>query len=271
MCRGRTIRVLAIASGFAAALAFAIAALPADDCRLPASIVPLRVGDTIAQRTFEVDKVDWRLPKNRLERFRAAGVIIDEEQRVAITASGVVLKTTSLGPVLQARAAISSFDVPRQTQIVTSSNTTLQLGPDNQPRAVGPIDLADAAMIDLPQTLRKLGQRWRTHLAVETTLGDGDATFDHIIVACANGLVEVDVHGHGTITGPQYHLPKLLPGTIELDGSAWVNVRLGIVTQESYAIHDTLLKPAEGEQIGFDERRTLDANAQLHKAAQGPG
>jgi hypothetical protein len=269
-CRRRTRGALAIIWGLAFALNVGIVAR-GDVRAFPRSIVRLRVGDTITERTSAVDRVDWRLPKARLERFRAAGVIIDEEQRVTITAQGEVVRATALGPVLHVRAEISSLDVPRQSQTHVSSTATLQLGFDNQPRSARYIDVADAAMIGLPQTLHGVGQRWRTRLAVDTTLGHGEATFDHEIVACSNGLVQIDVHGHGTITGLEYHLPKLLPGTIGLLGSAWLNPRLGIVTQESYAIHNTLLKPAEGEQIGFDERRTLDATAQLRKVGQGPG
>lgn len=189
--------MLAIIWGVGFALGLAVAAT-GDDCPLPARIVPLRVGDKITERTFAVDRVDWRLPKKRLERFRAAGVIIDEEQRVATTAHGAVVRTTTSGPVLHVRAEVSSLDVPRQSQTYASSTATLQLGSDNQPRSSGYIDVADAAMIGLPQTLHEVGQRWRTRILVDTTLGHGDATFDHEIVACSNGLVQVDVHAHGT-------------------------------------------------------------------------
>ena len=71
-------------------------------------------------------------------------------------------------------------------------------------------------------------------------------------------MVQVDVTGHGVITGKEYNLPKLLPGSIEMHGSGWFDPRSGFFTREEYEVHNTLLKPAGTEQIGYDETQSVD-------------
>jgi len=240
---------------------------------VPAPAVALRVGDRISARTYENDRIEWKLPARRLEHFRKAGVIIDEERHITSLADATVIATGTAGPVLGVRSRVTSFDVPRDTRSATSSSFELSLAPDNQPRPGPSLSVADAAMVGLPlaAAAAHAGRRWRTSVHVVTTLGSGEATFDHRIEGVENGLVEIGVVGSGKITGAEYHLPKLLPGTIELAGTAWFDPRSGLVVQESYSIRNRLLRPAEGEQIGFDERLTVDALARLRRRAQGPG
>jgi len=88
---------------------------------------------------------------------------------------------------------------------------------------------------------------------------------DHEVTGLANGRLEIAVQGHGAITGQEYHLPKLLPGTIELDGTAWYDLATHLVTAESYAIRNRLIKPMEGEESGFDERLTVDTSTHVER------
>ena len=75
--------------------------------------------------------------------------------------------------------------------------------------------------------------------------------------------MRVDVTAHGLITGKEYNLPRLLPGTIALHGTAWFDPAAGLVSQESYRIDNTLVKRQGGTDIGFVEH--LDADTDLHK------
>jgi hypothetical protein len=227
------------------------------------TLTPLRVGDHLTEYAYQVDKIEWKLPKKRLEHFRKAGVIIQEDRRISIVAQAVVVSTSALGPSLQTQEHIIEIDVPRQQTAATDQNFLTPLAPDNEPRASYQFSSeTEAAMVGLPIGPKRpasVGQRWSTHLNVVTMLGSGTVTFDHVISSFTNGRVEITVKGHGRITGSEYHLPKLLPGSIELTGTAWYDPISGLVTQESYLIHNQLLKPAEGEFIGFDEHLTVDA------------
>lgn len=228
------------------------------------TMVPLRVGDRISENAYLEDQVEWKLPEKRLERFRKAGVIIKEIRRITIRADAVVVAARAAGTSLQTRERISSFDVPRNRLTVTEESLPVSLAADNVQPATNQLSEAEAAMVGFPITASRpgsIGQRWRTHLAVVTTLGSGSITFTHVILGFNNGRVEIKVDGRGVITGAEYHLPKLLPGSIRLTGSAWYDPASGLVTQESYLVHNQLLKPAEGEQIGFDERLTVDSTS----------
>jgi hypothetical protein len=227
------------------------------------TVTPLQVGDHLTEYAYQVDKIEWKLPKKRLEHFRKAGVVIQEDHRITIVAQAVVVSTSALGPSLQTQEHIIAIDVPRQQTSAIDQDFLTPLAPDNEPRASYQFSSeAEAAMVGLPIAPKRpasVGQRWSTHLNVVTMLGSGSVTFDHVISAFTNGRVEIMVKGRGKITGTEYHLPKLLPGSIEITGTAWYDPISGLVTQESYLIHNQLLKPAEGEFIGFDEHLTVDA------------
>jgi hypothetical protein len=227
---------------------------------------PLRSGDTIAQRVDEVDHIDWRLPPRRLEQFEAAGVVINEQRRSTTVAQGTVVRAGREGALVRVTARTETLDVPRKTTTATTTTFNITLSSSNEPLISDRMSVEQAATVAMPLrsgSIARVGQSWQTHVWVLTSLGSGDAEFDHHIVAIDGGRLEIDIRGRGAITGAEYHLPKLLPGTIRLAGTAWYDTATGIVTQESYAIHATLLKAPHGEQMGFDEQLWVDATARL--------
>jgi len=220
-------------------------------------------GEQIFEQSYENDRVDWKLPEHRMEHFRAAGVIINEEQHITTTLTAKVVSIIGGVAVLQGVANVVSHDVPRQTTQVSSDPFSAALGSDNLPVPAAAIDIDSAAMAGLPRQPLSVGKHWTTALAVDTTLGSGHATFDHVLVGSDNGLLEIAIRGQGRITGAEYHLPKLLPGSISLYGTAWYDPVHKLVVQESYAIHNQLLKPMEGEQNGFDEQLSVDTSTHV--------
>jgi len=234
----------------------------------------LQVGNSIKERLDDVDRIDWRLPPEKLRRFAAAGVIIHEERRSTIVAGGQVVHASPSGCIVRVTAHIDELDVPRKTASTATTVVDIKLSPSNEPIVSGALDVEDAATANLPfhrGSVVQVGEHWQTRLLVSTDLGSGNATFDHEVAAIHGSRIEIQIRGRGAITGAQYHLPKLLPGTIDFIGAAWYDASVGLVTQESYAIHNTLLKSPHGQEMGFDERRTVDATTQLVRTAQGPG
>jgi hypothetical protein len=226
----------------------------------------LPAGERIAERIDENDRVQWKLPERRLEKFRAGGAIITEQNLITTKIAARVVSHVGAAAILQGSSNVVSIDVPRHTLQSSTEAFTTALLPDNTPAAGGAHAIEDAAMAALPAQRVGIGSRWSTHLHVITTLGSGDATFDHEVTGLANGRLEIAVHGHGAITGQEYHLPKLLPGTIELDGTAWYDLATHLVTAESYAIRNRLIKPMEGEESGFDERLTVDTSTHVERS-----
>jgi hypothetical protein len=222
--------------------------------------VRLHAGEQLVERRYEVDRVDWKLPRQRMEHFQNAGVVIDEELRTTSTVRATVGSVSAGVARLSGEVSLTSIDVPRNVTVAVHKRFVTRLRSDNVPLVGGPLSVQDAAMTMLPVEPLHLGERWRTRSRVVTTLGSGDVVFDHQILSLDNGLVKIAVSASGTITGSEYHLPKLLPGTIALHGDAWYDLSSGLITQESYAEHNQLLKPAEGEQIGFDEQLTVDVS-----------
>lgn len=236
-------------------------------------MAPLHIGDRIREHAYIVDQVEWKLPSKRLERFRKAGVVIKENRRMTIEADATVVSVRMAGASLQTHERISSLDVPRNQLTVTQQTFLDSLSAGNVQPASNQLSEAQAATVGFPITPAKpgyVGQRWRTNLAVVTRLGSGSVTFTHVISGFDNGRAEIRVDGRGVITGSEYRLPKLLPGSIRLTGSAWFDPASGLITQESYLIHNQLLKPAEGEQIGFDERLTVDSTTQKIRSKEVP-
>jgi hypothetical protein len=224
-------------------------------------MIPLRVGDQIEERSYQNDQTEWKLPEKRLERFRKNGVIIKEEQHITGVAHVTVVSVERSGAMLHVHVRITSLDVPRHKVTMAEQSAMVPF-----PLSSDRLSVAEAATAAMPITFvtpARLGQRWRTRRTVVTTLRSGTVTFDHLVRGFENGLVEIAIHGRGEITGMEYHLPFLLPGSIELTGTAWYEVSTGLVTQESYLIHNQLIKPAEGEHIGFDERLTVDTTTRL--------
>lgn len=206
-----------------------------------------------------VDRTAWVLPKARLDAFRRGGAIVTEERRTTIDSRESVETVNDDRARLLGLARVTTLDVPRQQrsddQVRIATTLTTR---NHEIGSSSPLEVAEAAAADLPMARVTLGSRWTTKESVTTALGSGTITVEHVVSAIDDGLVQVDVTGAGTITGKEYNLPKLLPGSIRLRGSAWFDLSLGLFTRESYAIRNTLEKPAGAERIGFDETETVD-------------
>lgn len=250
---------LALASG----LARSAADSPAPDA--PTFVLALRFapGEHIIEHADVVDRVTWILPAARLETFRSHGVVIEEQSRTHLVGNGVVTAVDASGASITSDVATTTYDVPRHQASAAHQRGIAVITPANTQAGTTLYAIEDAPMIDLPRTPLALGDRWTTHQRVVTTLGSGDATFEHVVGAVEGARVRVDVSGSGTITGKEYKLPRLLPGTIRLSGSAWFDRAAGLIVQESYHVENVLVKPDGAEQIGFTE--ALDADSDVHK------
>jgi len=213
----------------------------------------------IFQRADILDKNDWVLPKKRLEGFRRAGIVIDEERHVIISAWTTVESVSRGVASLAGIVRVNSFDVPRGIETNDQDSAAAEITANNHRLGGGlRLEEAEAAMEDLPGAPVGLGSVWTTQERVSTELGTGSAIFSHRIAAIDGDIVEIDVSARGSITGAEYDLPKLLPGTIQLDGVAWLDRRKGAFVHESYAIHNAILKPAGIEHIGFVDTQWID-------------
>ncbi len=219
-------------------------------------------GERIVERMYENDKTDWKLPERRLERFRKAGVIINEEDHITSLIAANVVSVVDGVALLRGTSSVTTFDVPRNHTQTSQQPFMSAVAPNNMPIALAQIPLEDATMAELPVAPLRLRERWRTKLSVITNLGSGHAVFDHEVMTLDNGLLEIAVRGAGAITGTEYHLPKLLPGTINIAGSAWYDPAAGLIVRESYLVHNRIIKPMDGEDSGFDERLTVDITTQ---------
>jgi len=241
-------------------------AAPATEQLLALRLMP---GDRIVQHSELVDGIDWQLPPARLEAFRSQGVVINEEVRTTIVATGVV-KARSAGVArVSGKVTTTVHDVPRDKTLVTHDTGVSITTDRNVQTGTALYALEDAPMVDLPAAPVSLGTRWTTRQRVVTSLGSGVAVFQHVVAAIDGALVRVDVTGRGVITGKEYNLPRLLPGTIALRGSAWFDADSGLISQESYAIDNTLVKTSPQGPIGFIEH--LDADTDVHKEGRTPG
>ena len=231
-------------------------------------ILGLHVGDRLVKRSDLVDRILWVLPQSRLANFAAQGMVINEEIRTSTIATGTVVASSSHIATISGTIVTIVRDVPRKR--ITTSHTpgSSRVAPSDIEIGVNAYALEAAAMIGLPASAVHIGSRWTTRQHVLTTLGSGTATFEHVVAAIENGRIRVDVTGTGTITGKEYNLPRLLPGTIRLTGSAWFDPASGLFAQESYRIENSLIKPAGAGRIGFIER--MDAESSLIKEGRAP-
>jgi hypothetical protein len=226
----------------------------------------LQPGERIQQRSDLVDRIQWVLPQQRLDAFIAQGVVINEEVRTTTAAMGVVTSSSSAAATLEGSSFTTVRDIPRHRSASSSEGGVSRVTPRNVNVGTTVYAIESAPMVDLPDAPVTIGSRWTTRQQVLTTLGSGIATFDHVVTDISDQRVRVDVTGHGDITGKEYNLPHLLPGTISLTGSAWFDLESGLVALESYRIENTLIKPAGGERIGFLE--VLDASIDVRKESQ---
>ncbi|MBV8222244.1 MAG: hypothetical protein JO293_02700 [Candidatus Eremiobacteraeota bacterium] len=225
----------------------------------------LTPGERIVEHSDLIDRIDWKLAPDRLAVFRSQGVIIDEDVRTSIVATGVVLSTRDGVARIEGDVATTVHDVPRNQFTSSHDRGISTVTPHNAQPDTKIYALEDAPMVDLPLASVTVGSTWTTMQRVQTSLGSGTATFTHRVTSFEGGLVRIDVAGRGVITGKEYNLPKLLPGTIALRGTAWFDPAGGLVSQESYRIDTTLVKHQGGNDIGFVEH--LDADTDVHKEA----
>jgi hypothetical protein len=228
-------------------------------------VISLRmaVPATLTERADYDDKIAWVLPKDRLDAFAAQGVVIVEEHRMSIVAIADVTRGRAGTFSYSADVTKTTVDVPRHAVDSSSATTHDVLDAQNRPVPARRIDLESAAVVGLPPRSLCAGESWSTQLPVDTSLGSGVATFTHTIAGVDGDLVQIDIRAAGAITGREYNLPRLLPGSISLTGSAWYDTRRGLIVQESYLIRDRLLKTTRGKTIGFDETETVDARTTL--------
>jgi hypothetical protein len=228
-------------------------------------------GERIVEHGDSVDRIQWLLPPEKLEGFRRAGFVIDEELRRSFVAHGRVLSVENGVALIRGDVRFDLHDVPRSRfstrqvsadERITQRNT--EAGASSQP-----YDVTDAPMLDLPAHPLALGESWTTVQHVLSTLGSGDMTFVHTVAESSGGLVRVDVTGEGRITGAEYKQPRLLPGSMRLSGSAWFDTRLGLITQESYQVDSLLAMAAGTSRIGFSE--VLYSDSDLHKEPADAG
>ena len=225
----------------------------------------LQPGSHVVEHSTYDDRVRWVLPPDKLAGFERAGVVITEDTQTSIVA--LATAAAPLRDMLTLNGTISTTvtDVPRRrTQHNTSAFSTT-ITPRNDPLPAQALDLEGSAMIELPAQPLCVGQVWKTHVPVKTTLGSGTATIEHTVVSIEGSLVEVDVTGVGTITGREYNLPHLLPGSLSISGKAWFDVGAGMISQESYLVRNRLIKTVHDSTIGFIETETVDVTTHVGK------
>ncbi|MBC5804761.1 MAG: hypothetical protein DLM53_08495 [Candidatus Eremiobacter antarcticus] len=254
----------------AAALVLLASALAVGFEKPAASSAPLRYsltlvlsrGDRITETTVEDDRVEWKLPKRRLEDFRRSGIVIDEEHRTTTQARAVVVAATAHQASLHGSASLETLDIPRNLRTTVQSPFSMMIDAGNTRAAGRSYSLQEAAMVQLPPEPLPIGHSWTTRETVLTTLGSGEATLTHTLVS-AGKLLKIRVHGGGAITGVEYKLPKLLPGSMSIDGFAWYDPSSKLITRERYAIDNRLLKPDGAETIGFEEKLEVAVDTRL--------
>lgn len=216
-------------------------------------------GAHIVERSSYDDQTAWVLPPDRLAAFARGGAVINED----IKTTAVAQATMSVLPHgLEALNGVlfkTIADVPRHRTRRALSDLSITVTPRNEPLPARLLDLEEAGMAELPTHRLCVGQSWQTHLPVMTTLGSGVATFVHTVTAQKGNLVEIDVKGSGVISGAEYNLPRLLPGSLRIHGTAWFDRSTGLVTQESYLVHNRLVRTIRQKSIGFIETETVDS------------
>ena len=218
----------------------------------------LKPGDRLIEHRFVDDRIEWKLPKKRLEPFKRAGVVIQEERHISSVVRASVIDVRHGVATLSGTAAVSDVDVPRNRRRDFQQQFTGRLTPANESPQSGLPNIEDTLMEGLPPQPIRPGECWTSIRAVMTSLGSGRVTIRHCLSSRDGNLLYIRVDGTGAITGKEYHLLKLLPGSIEFDGAAWYDLAQRLVTLESYRVHNRLLRPAEHEQIGFDEVMDVD-------------
>ena len=220
-------------------------------------ILDLHAGSRVVETSSYDDHVNWVLPPAKLEGFRRAGVVIDEDKRTTIVATTTVSRTPHSLMDVVGTLSETATDVPRRRTTHETDQISTSMTARNTAVPASRLDLEEAAMVELPAGPVCVGQTWRTRLPVMTTLGSGTATIDHTVVKTDGDIVEVAVKGYGVISGVEYNLPRLLPGAIAIAGTARFDRSLGAVTSENYEVHNRLIRTVKGQTIGFLETETV--------------
>lgn len=171
----------------------------------------LHRGEHLVAYHHSIDRIQWKLPRKRLEPFIRGGAIIHEERHQTIVLHANVARTAVGRAYLTGVADRTYVDVPRHTQSLTHATFTSVLTQGNDDPAVRVLPIEDAAMSGLPQRALGIGDCWTSRRDVITTLGSGRAQIRHCVAARSGALVRISVRASGIIRGEEYHLPKLLP------------------------------------------------------------
>lgn len=229
-----------------------------------ALILQLTRGEHFTELVSSSDRVSWVLPKAKLDHARASGIIIDED---LVTITEVTATVTGIDggvATLDARAHVSTLDVPRRHTSKRTLSDISTVDARNSPQRVR-LSPEEAATADLPSGDVVVGSMWTTSESVLTTLGSGTLVIHHTVTASGGGRVTVRVSGAGKIVGAEYDLPHLLPGSMTLTGTATFDRIAGVFVDEHYAVHNTLLKPDGSEHIGFDEHETVSIKTTVQR------
>jgi hypothetical protein len=218
----------------------------------------LQLGTQLSQHASYDDRIAWVLPPERLAAFARSGVVIDEDVRTTIVAHATAESMSHGLAGLRGTIFKQTTDVPRHRTQATLDDFTTTLTPENESVPAQKLDIEEAAMAELPGSHLCSGGTWETRLPVITTLGSGTATIRHTFVGVLDGIAQIDVRGSGVISGMEYNLPRLLPGTIAIRGTAWFDLAHGFLREESYIIDDRLIRTVKGKTIGFIETETVD-------------
>ncbi len=225
--------------------------------------VHMQPGSYIVEHSTYDDRVAWVLPPDKLAAFARSGVVINEDKLTRVVAVATVTSTLRNMMTLNGNIDTTVNDVPRHRTQHDNTALAATVTPRNDPLPARPLDLEESAMVDLPVTHLCVGQSWRTRVPVATTLGSGIASIVHTVVSTNGSMVEIDVKGDGAITGVEYNLPHLLPGSFSISGKAWFDVVGGIVTQESYVVRNRLIRTVREKTIGFIETETVDVTTHV--------
>jgi hypothetical protein len=233
----------------------------------PAAIVlllQLTRGEHFSELISSSDRVSWVLPKAKLDRARATGIVIDEDQVAVADISASVTDIENGVATLDSRSNVSTLDVPRRLRSKRTSSDTSTVDARNTPQRPR-LSPEEAATANLPVGAVTVGSAWTTSESVLTTLGSGTLVIRHTVTANAGGRVTVQIHGSGKIVGVEYDLPHLLPGAMVLDGTAVFDRNAGTFISEHYDMHNSLLKPDGKEHIGFDEHESMSITTTIDR------
>jgi hypothetical protein len=222
--------------------------------------VHVPAGARIEAHAVYDDRIAWVLPPDRLAAFAHSGVVIDEERVTTAVMRGTASAGAPGTTTVRGEIATTVVDVPRHRTQARESGFRTTVDARGDPMPPQPVDLESAGMIGLPARPLCVGQSWSARIAVLTSLGSGAVVARRTVVASRDGIVEIAVRADGSITGREENLPRLLPGTISMRGTAWFDMGRGVVRVESYEIDDRLVRTIKGRSIGFIETETVDAS-----------